>query len=76
MNNRVAEMRKQKRLSQSKLAKLAEISRPYLSAIERGNQQVISNVVMFKISNALQEPVSEVFFALPVVCTQPKQNNL
>jgi len=73
MDNRVAEFRRKKLLSQAKLANLAGISRPYLSAIERGNQRVISNIVMFKISSALQEPIEEVFFALPVVSTQLPQ---
>ena len=70
MNNKVLQIRNQKHLSQVELAKLAGISRPYLSAIERGTQHVISNVVMLKISKALGEPVGEVFFAPAVVSTQ------
>lgn len=74
MDNQVAVLRKQKHISQAKLAENAGISRPYLSAIERGKQLTISNVVMFRIANALQEPISNIFFAPTVLSTQRKEN--
>lgn len=67
MENKVAQFRKTKGLTQTKLAEEAGISRPYLSAIEKGKQTVISNVVMLKISTALNEPISNIFFANCVV---------
>lgn len=62
VNNKIKEVRRQKRMTQSQLAEKANVCRPYLSAIERGRQQVISNIVMEKISIALDTPVSEIFF--------------
>lgn len=70
MDNRIVEIRKNQGITQMELAKKAAISRPYLSAIERGQQSVISNVVMSKIASALNEPIADIFFAEYVVCTQ------
>jgi len=72
MNNRVAVLRKEKQISQAKLAEDAGVSRPYLSAIERGKQRTISNVIMFRIANALEEPISDIFFVPSVVSTKHK----
>lgn len=70
MQNKVAELRKKHGLTQTELATRAGISRPYLSAIEKGKQTTISNVVMLKIANSLSEQVSDIFFSTGVVCTQ------
>jgi transcriptional regulator with XRE-family HTH domain len=63
MENKVAELRKTRGFTQTELAQKAGISRPYLSAIEKGKQAVISNVIMLKIAKALNKPVTEIFFA-------------
>lgn len=61
MTNRVAEIRKERGMSQDELAKKAGISRPYLSHIETQRQQTISNVVMFKIAEALGAKYEYIF---------------
>lgn len=63
MLNRVKEYRKKRGMTQAQLAERANICRPYLSAIESGKQTRISNVVMFQIVRALQEPIDNIFFS-------------
>jgi transcriptional regulator with XRE-family HTH domain len=46
--------RKEKKLSQSELAKKAGVSRNYISQIERGNFWNVSIGVMFEICSALE----------------------
>lgn len=70
MLSRVKEYRKKRGMTQAQLAERANICRPYLSAIENGKQTRISNVVMFQIARALQEPIDNIFFSNYVVCTQ------
>ncbi|WP_197055511.1 helix-turn-helix transcriptional regulator [Intestinimonas butyriciproducens] len=62
MPNRVKEVRKEHGITQAQLAEKAKVCRPYLSAIESGKQKAISNIVMLKIANALNKPVSYIFF--------------
>lgn len=62
MLNKVKEYRKKRGMTQAQLAERANICRPYLSAIESGKQTRISNVVMFQIARALQEPIDNIFF--------------
>lgn len=62
MPNRVKEVRKEHGITQAQLAEKAKVCRPYLSAIENGKQKTISNIVMLKIANALNKPVSYIFF--------------
>lgn len=61
MTNRVAEIRRERGMSQEDLAEKAGISRPYLSQIETQRQQTVSNVVMFKIAEALNEKFERIF---------------
>lgn len=61
MTNRVAEIRKKRGMSQDELAEKAGISRPYLSQIETQRQKTVSNVVMFKIADALNEKYERIF---------------
>lgn len=70
MLNKVKEYRKKRGMTQAQLAERANICRPYLSAIESGKQTRISNVVMFQIARALQEPIDNIFFSNYVVCAQ------
>lgn len=62
MPNRVKEVRKEQGITQAQLAEKAKVCRSYLSAIESGKQKAISNIVMLKIANALNKPVSYIFF--------------
>lgn len=64
MLNKVKEYRKKRGMTQAQLAERANICRPYLSAIESGKQTRISNVVMFQIARALQEPIDNIFFSV------------
>jgi len=68
--NRVKEYRKKRGMTQAQLAERANICRPYLSVIAIVYQTRISNVVMFQIARALQEPIDNIFFSNYVVCTQ------
>lgn len=61
LTNRVAEIRRERGMSQEDLAEKAGISRPYLSQIETQRQQTVSNVVMFKIAEALNEKFERIF---------------
>lgn len=72
MLNRVKEYRKKRGMTQAQLAERANICRTYLSAIESGKQTRISNVVMFQIARALQEPIDNIFFSDYVVHTTSK----
>jgi len=73
MQNRLAEFRAKRGMTQDELAAKAGVSRPYISEIETGSQQAITNVVMGKLSEALEESVVNIFFTPSVVCTkQPK----
>ena len=67
MSNRVAEVRISKKMSQEQLAEKAGINRTYLSTIETGRQKTISNVVIEKLSAALEIPICEIFFLNHVV---------
>jgi len=57
---RIKEFRKQRGLSQEKLANLAEIDRTYLPTIERGERNVSIEVVE-KLAKALNVKVKDLF---------------
>ena len=59
MKNRVAELRKERGMSQNELAEKAGICRPYLSQIETHRQKVVGSEVMFK---ALGVKYEEIFY--------------
>ena len=58
--NRIKELRKQKGLSQEKLANMAEIDRTYLPTIEKGERNVSIEVVE-RLAKALDVKVKELF---------------
>jgi len=62
MANRVAEFRLKHDMTQEELAAKSNVSRTYLSLIETGTQENITNTVMTKIANALDESVADIFF--------------
>lgn len=57
---KVRQIRKDKGVSQEKLAELAELDRTYISGIENGKRNV-SIETIFKIAEALNIPVIEFF---------------
>ena len=61
IGNRIVELRKQKYLSQEKLAYMAEIDRTYMTGIERGKRK-ISVFILDKIVKALDTNLSDFFF--------------
>lgn len=58
--NKVRQIRKDKGVSQEKLAELAELDRTYISDIENGKRNV-SIETIFKIADALKISVIEFF---------------
>ena len=65
--NRLAEYRAQKGMSQEDLSVKSKVSRPYISEIETGTQKTITNTVMYKLAEALNESVVDIFFSQDVV---------
>ncbi len=61
MTNRVAEIRKERGLSQQELAEKANVSRPYLSVIETNQNKTVSNSVMFRLAKALGVGIETIF---------------
>ena len=61
MKNKVAEIRKERGLSQQELAEKANVSRPYLSIIETNQNKTVSNSVMFRIADALGVGIETIF---------------
>lgn len=61
MTNRVAEIRKERGLSQQELSEMANVSRPYLSVIETNQNKTVSNSVMFRLAKALGVGIETIF---------------
>lgn len=62
---KIASYRKKKGYTQAQLAEMVGISSNYLSLIERGNKgQSYSMETLFKIAEALEITVSELFFGM------------
>lgn len=60
VGNRIKYFRKQKELSQEKLALLAGLDRTYLAGVESGKRNA-TIVSLEKIANALEVPIKELF---------------
>jgi len=60
VGSRIKYFRKQKELSQEKLALLAGLDRTYLAGVESGKRNV-TIVSLEKIANALEIPIKELF---------------
>jgi transcriptional regulator with XRE-family HTH domain len=52
-------LRKARKLSQEQLAKLAEVSRNYISMIERGEAENVSEVIIQKLAGSLEVPTEQ-----------------
>ncbi|MGN1269389.1 MAG: helix-turn-helix transcriptional regulator [Clostridia bacterium] len=62
MQNRVKEVRENKEMSQEELSQKSTVSRTIISELENGKTEVITNVTMEKLANALGEKVTNIFF--------------
>lgn len=71
MNNKVAELRNIRNMTQEELASKAGVSRPHLSVIENGNVDV-GGSLMLRLAAALDEKVEDVFFVNTVSCDEQK----
>lgn len=60
MKNRIAEIRKEKGLSQVELGKILEVSRQTISSLENGRYNP-SIVLAFKIARYFSLPIEEIF---------------
>lgn len=67
MKNKLAEIRRDKGITQAELSRKAGVSRPYISNIERGRQDAVTNIVMQKLATALNRRVEDIFFIDDVV---------
>lgn len=61
MNNKLAEIRKEKNITQSELARKAGVSRSYINKIEHGKLNG-SIKLSIRIASILETPVEEIFF--------------
>lgn len=61
LRNKIAELRKFRDMTQDDLAKMAGVSRPYLSDIENGKYSP-GGPLMLRIARALMAPAEEIFF--------------
>ena len=52
-------LRKERKLSQEQLANLAEVSRNYISMIERGEADNVSEVIIQKLAGSLEVPTEQ-----------------
>jgi transcriptional regulator with XRE-family HTH domain len=57
---RLNQIRKEKKISQERLAELSDLNRPYISAIEKGKRNVSLEVIE-KLAQALEIEISEFF---------------
>lgn len=57
---RLNQIRKEKKISQERLAELSELNRPYISAIEQGKRNVSLEVIE-KLAQALEIEITEFF---------------
>ena len=61
-NNLLRKYRREKDLSQEKLALLARTTRQTINAIERGRTKRPNDILMLSIAKALEVPVENIFF--------------
>lgn len=62
MKNKLKEIREEQGLSQEKLAEKSTVSRTIISELETGKTDVITNVTLEKLANALGKKVTDIFF--------------
>lgn len=62
MKNRLKEMRESQKLTQEELSNRSGVSRVTISGLESGRTAVVKTDTLIKIADALNEPVSKIFF--------------
>lgn len=62
MNNRLKEVREKEGISQEELAKKSTVSRTIISELENQKTEVITNITLEKLANALNKKVTDIFF--------------
>ena len=62
MKNKVKEYRLKEGMSQEELAKKSGVSRTTISDLENEKVDVVTNITLQKIANALNRKVSTIFF--------------
>ena len=62
MKNRLKEMRESQKLTQEELSNRSGVSRVTISGLESGRTAVVKTDTLTKIADALNEPVSKIFF--------------
>lgn len=72
MKNKLKEYREKLGLTQEKLSEKSRVSRQTISSIENGILTNIESKTMFKLANALNCDIGDIFFKENVVFTQQK----
>lgn len=62
MKNKLKEIREELEISQEELSKKSGVSRTTISELETGKTNVITNVTLEKLANALDRKVTDIFF--------------
>ncbi len=62
MKNVLKETRERQGLSQEELSRKSTVSRTIISELENGKTDVITNITLEKIANALNKKVTDIFF--------------
>lgn len=72
MNNRLKEAREEEGISQEELAKKSTVSRTIISELENQKTEVITNITLEKLANALNKRVTDIFFVEQVQHNEQK----
>lgn len=62
MKNRLKEIREEEKISQEELSKRSTVSRTIISELENGKTDVVTNVTLEKLANALGRKITDIFF--------------
>ena len=62
LKNRLKEEREEQQMSQEDLSKKSTVSRTIISELENGKTEVVTNVTLEKLANALGKKVTDIFF--------------
>ena len=62
MKNRLKEEREEQQMSQEDLSKKSTVSRTIISELENGKTEVVTNVTLEKLANALGKKSNRYFF--------------
>lgn len=62
MKNILKQIREEQGISQEELAKKSTVSRTTISELETGKTEVITNITLEKIANALEKKITDIFF--------------